>query len=46
MTRALTVEAEPAFRTRHANPYNASLYRAMQGLGVRVRDLSYACASR
>lgn len=41
MTRALTVEAEPAFRTRHANPYNASLYRAMQGLGVRVRDLSY-----
>ena len=41
MTRPLTVEAEPAFRTRHANPYNASLYRAMQGLGVRVRDLSY-----
>jgi glycosyltransferase involved in cell wall biosynthesis len=35
------VEAEPAFRTQHANPYNARLYSAVIGEGVRVRDLSY-----
>ncbi|GAB2464291.1 glycosyltransferase [Xylanimonas ulmi] len=38
--RPLVVEAEPAFRTAHANPYNASLYRAVGRLGVRVDDLS------
>ncbi|GAA4170383.1 glycosyltransferase [Gryllotalpicola koreensis] len=37
----LVVEAEPAFRTEHANPYTARLYRSMAGLGVTVRDLSY-----
>lgn len=37
----LRVEAEPAFRTRHANPYNSRLYEELQGLGVHVRDLSY-----
>lgn len=37
----LSVEAEPAFRTRHANPYNALLYEAVQGGGdVEVRELS------
>lgn len=41
MRRRLSVEAEPAFRTEHANPYNARLYRAMAGEGVCVRDLSY-----
>lgn len=41
MTRRLSIEAEPAFRTEHANPYNARLYRAIQAQGVRVRDLSY-----
>ncbi|QAY69515.1 glycosyltransferase family 4 protein [Xylanimonas protaetiae] len=38
--RPLVVEAEPAFRTAHANPYNASLYRAVQRRGVVVHDLS------
>ncbi len=39
--RPLVVEAEPAFRTAHANPYNARLYSTMAGDGCRVRDLSY-----
>ncbi|GGE98757.1 glycosyltransferase [Mycetocola zhadangensis] len=39
--RPLRVEAEPAFRTRHANPYNARLYSAMSPIDVDVRDLSY-----
>ncbi|QAY63978.1 glycosyltransferase [Xylanimonas allomyrinae] len=38
--RPLTVEAEPAFRTAHANPYNASLYRAVRRCGAHVDDLS------
>ncbi|UOE44340.1 glycosyltransferase family 4 protein [Agromyces larvae] len=38
---ALRVEAEPAFRTAHANPYNANLARSLQREGVDVRDLSY-----
>ncbi|GAA4163135.1 hypothetical protein GCM10022286_23180 [Gryllotalpicola daejeonensis] len=37
----MVVEAEPAFRTAHANPYTARLYRSMSALGVTVRDLSY-----
>jgi glycosyltransferase involved in cell wall biosynthesis len=41
MRKPLVVEAEPAFRTEHANPYNARLYRAMGDEDVRVRDLSY-----
>jgi beta-1,4-mannosyltransferase len=40
-SRPLVVEAEPAFRTAHANPYNARLYSTMAGDGCRVRDLSY-----
>ena len=39
--RPLAVEAEPAFRTAHANPYNARLYTTMSAHGCRVRDLSY-----
>ena len=39
--RPLVVEAEPAFRTAHANPYNARLYTTMTAHGCRVRDLSY-----
>ena len=39
--RPLVVEAEPAFRTAHANPYNARLYTTMAGDGCLVRDLSY-----
>lgn len=39
--RPLVVEAEPAFRTAHANPYNARLSRTMAAHGCRVRDLSY-----
>lgn len=39
--RPLVIEAEPAFRTAHANPYNARLYATMQAHGCRVRDLSY-----
>ncbi|QEO10251.1 glycosyltransferase family 4 protein [Protaetiibacter larvae] len=39
--RRFTVEAEPAFRTAAANPYNAALARALAGEGVRIRDLSY-----
>lgn len=38
----LVIEAEPAFRTAHANPYNADLARALQRRGHTVRDLSYA----
>lgn len=34
----LSVLAEPAFRTEKANPYNGSLYRAMQRAGARVDD--------
>lgn len=41
MRRRLVVEAEPAFRTEAANPYNANLYRAMDAREARVRDLSY-----
>lgn len=37
----VVVEAEPAFRTRHANPYNARLYDAMDRRAVEVRDLSW-----
>lgn len=40
-TRALVVEAEPAFRTAHANPYNARLYTTIAAEGCTVRDLSY-----
>jgi GT2 family glycosyltransferase len=39
--RSLVVQAEPAFRTERANPYNGRLYRAIQSQGARVRDLSY-----
>ena len=39
--RPLVVEAEPAFRTAHANPYNARLYTTMAARGCRVHDLSY-----
>ena len=35
------VQAEPAFRTQRANPYNRDLYRAMQRRGARVGDLNY-----
>lgn len=41
MSRRLVVEAEPAFRTEAANPYNANLYRAMDDREVRVQDFSY-----
>jgi glycosyltransferase involved in cell wall biosynthesis len=34
------VDAEPAFRTRHANPYNALLYAAVAEQGVTVREFS------
>lgn len=37
----LVVEAEPAFRTAHANPYNARLATSMIAEGCTVRDLSY-----
>ncbi|MCP2032075.1 GT2 family glycosyltransferase [Okibacterium sp. HSC-33S16] len=37
----LRVEAEPAFRTQHANPYNARLYAAMPKGAAEVRDLGY-----
>jgi GT2 family glycosyltransferase/glycosyltransferase involved in cell wall biosynthesis len=40
--RPLRVEAEPAFRTQHANPYNARLYSAMPTDQAFVRDLSYS----
>jgi beta-1,4-mannosyltransferase len=40
-SRTLVVEAEPAFRTAHANPYNARLYTTIAADGSRVRDLSY-----
>ncbi len=39
--RPLVVQAEPAFRTQKANPYNRDLYRAMQRRGARVADLNY-----
>ena len=39
--RPLVVEAEPAFRTAHANPYNARLSTTMADDGCLVRDLSY-----
>ncbi len=39
--RPLVVQAEPAFRTEAANPYNGSLYRALQRRGARVGDLDY-----
>lgn len=41
MTDALIVEAEPAFRTAAANPYNAALASALIEEGATVRDLSY-----
>ncbi|MFD1715635.1 glycosyltransferase family 4 protein [Amnibacterium flavum] len=38
----MLIYGEPAFRTEHANPYNAALYRAMMANGdVVVRDLNY-----
>jgi beta-1,4-mannosyltransferase len=40
-SRPLVVEAEPAFRTAHANPYNARLYETIAADGCTVRDLSY-----
>ena len=36
----MIVDAEPAFRTRHANPYNALLYTAIAQRGVTVREFS------
>lgn len=39
--RPLVIEAEPAFRTAHANPYNARLYSTIAAEGHTVRDLSY-----
>ncbi|KQM82782.1 hypothetical protein [Agromyces sp. Leaf222] len=39
--RPLVIEAEPAFRTAHANPYNARLYTTIVAEGHTVRDLSY-----
>lgn len=36
----MIVDAEPAFRTRHANPYNALLYTAVAQQGVTVREFS------
>lgn len=39
--RRLHVAAEPAFRTRHANPYNARLYLSMPAEEVSVEDLRY-----
>ena len=36
----MIVDAEPAFRTRHANPYNALLYTAVAEQGVTVREFS------
>jgi len=41
MSEDLVVEAEPAFRTAAANPYNAALARALIERGAIVRDLSY-----
>lgn len=38
----MIVSAEPAFRTRHANPYNALLYDAIEAQGVRVREFDRA----
>ncbi|GAA1998105.1 hypothetical protein GCM10009739_04440 [Microbacterium ulmi] len=37
----LVVQAEPAFRTEKANPYNGNLYRAIEKRGAHVSDLSY-----
>lgn len=37
----MIVAAEPAFRTRHANPYNALLYEAVAEQGVTVREFSW-----
>lgn len=34
------MQAEPAFRTRHANPYNALLYEHLQERGAHVEELS------
>ncbi|MFF2371014.1 glycosyltransferase family 4 protein [Agromyces sp. NPDC058110] len=39
--RPLVIEAEPAFRTAHANPYNARLATTIAADGHTVRDLSY-----
>ncbi len=39
--RGLAIEAEPAYRTAAANPYNALLADALQDEGARVRDLDY-----
>lgn len=36
----MIVAAEPAFRTRHANPYNALLYDAIIARGVGVREFN------
>ena len=42
MRRPISVDAEPAFRTAQANPYNSRLYTAVGALGVPVREFSYA----
>lgn len=34
----MIVAADPAFRTRHANPYNALLYDAVEARDVEVRE--------
>lgn len=39
--KPLVVESEPAFRTRHANPYNALLATGLRDLGVVIHDLSF-----
>ncbi|WP_165314285.1 glycosyltransferase family 4 protein [Agromyces protaetiae] len=40
MPRPKTVLAEPAFRTRSANPYNARLYEQVEAHGWRVQEFS------
>ena len=39
--RPLVVQAEPAFRTDAVNPYNGSLYRAIERKSASVCDLNY-----
>jgi beta-1,4-mannosyltransferase len=41
MRQPLLVAAEPAFRTRQANPYNARLYFSMSADEARIEDLTY-----
>ena len=42
----MIVDAEPAFRTRHANPYTALLYEAIARRGVQVREYDRARLTR